>query len=268
MDNKIRVMSYNIRYPAPKDTGTRAWDHRCPLVLEIIKKYAPDILGLQEAFFSQLNDLQPHLPEYTIVAKGRDDGQKQGETTAILYRTDRFKLVKENVFWFSRSPEKPSRGFGATIRRICTHIELMDQSTNNTLIVANSHIDHRSFRARRKSAEMLVERFGNQSKPVILLGDFNCSPRSRPYKILTKRGKFTHTYKTHIEADRISKLTFNAYDPEKQFWFGQNYRAHIDWILINDSLKSLDACIITDLVQNTLPSDHYPVFADLKYNLA
>ena len=47
--SELRVMSFNIRLGVAND-GENRWDLRKDLVVETIRKYNPDLLGLQEVF--------------------------------------------------------------------------------------------------------------------------------------------------------------------------------------------------------------------------
>ena len=79
----VTVMTYNIRLDTPKDS-VNAWPHRAARVASLIRKYNPDILGVQEALHHQLHELIRTLPEYSFVGVGRDDGKELGEYSAIL----------------------------------------------------------------------------------------------------------------------------------------------------------------------------------------
>ena len=44
----MQVMSFNVRYINPWDTGKRSWEHRRDLVIETIRRQKADIIGFQE----------------------------------------------------------------------------------------------------------------------------------------------------------------------------------------------------------------------------
>ena len=62
--NSFRVMSFNLRLPNQGD-GINYWDHRRPLVASTIRYHEPDIIGVQEAFRRQLDEMMTDMPEYT-----------------------------------------------------------------------------------------------------------------------------------------------------------------------------------------------------------
>ena len=67
-------MTYNIRYDTPQDSVNQ-WPKRAHKVYALIKKYDPDLIGLQEVLHHQLMDLVQNLPAYTYIGVGRDDGK-------------------------------------------------------------------------------------------------------------------------------------------------------------------------------------------------
>ena len=96
----IKVMTYNIRYDTPQDSVNQ-WPKRAHKVYALIKKYDPDLIGLQECLHHQLMDLLQNLPAYTYIGVGRDDGKTKGEYSAILYKKDRFNTLNQNTFWLN-----------------------------------------------------------------------------------------------------------------------------------------------------------------------
>src|SRR5215213_5557776 len=80
----LKVMTYNIRYDNPAD-GVNEWSKRKEKVFTLLKKYDPDIFGVQEALYHQLEAINKSLPGYSYVGGGRNDGKKSGEYSAIFF---------------------------------------------------------------------------------------------------------------------------------------------------------------------------------------
>src|SRR5687768_7487808 len=113
----IKVMTYNIRYDTPNDSVNQ-WPKRTHKVYALIKKYDPDLIGLQEVLHHQLTDLLENLPAYTYIGVGRDDGKTKGEYSCILYKKDAFETVQQNTFWLSDTPDLAgSQNWDAGINR-------------------------------------------------------------------------------------------------------------------------------------------------------
>lgn len=72
---ELDVMSFNIRNGRAKD-GENQWNKRKDLVCDLIRKLAPDVVGIQEAYHFQLQHLLAELKEYATVGTARDGGTK------------------------------------------------------------------------------------------------------------------------------------------------------------------------------------------------
>src|SRR5688572_11308921 len=61
--NALRVMTFNIRYNEPRD-GVNAWTNRKTKVSDVIRFHKADLIGVQEAQYNQLQDLEKLLPDF------------------------------------------------------------------------------------------------------------------------------------------------------------------------------------------------------------
>ena len=68
-DPTIRVRTFNIRYSTAPD-GDDSWNNRKELLLDVIRKFNPDLLGTQEVLASQADFLSGQLEGYTLVGVG------------------------------------------------------------------------------------------------------------------------------------------------------------------------------------------------------
>ena len=121
-----------------------------------------------------------------------------GRTTAktrehsAIYRKDRFNVLDQGDFWFSETPEVPSKGWDATCcNRICSWAKLRDNETEAVFYVFNAHYDHQGKVARKNSSLMLLDRIEKiaEGYPVFVTGDFNAVPEDEPIQTLYLSGK-------------------------------------------------------------------------------
>lgn len=105
-------------------------------IASMIRFHHADIVGLQEALLRQLNDLTELLSGYSWIGVGRDDGKSKGEFSAILFRNDRFKVLRNSTFWLSDTPEFPSMGWDAAYPRVVTWAELKDKGTGKEFFIS------------------------------------------------------------------------------------------------------------------------------------
>ncbi len=257
---EITVMSYNIRLNVASD-GPNAWPNRKDWVNHLLRFYEADIFGVQEALHQQMLDLS-RMSEFAYSGKGRDDGQTAGEYSAIFYKTARFTKLDEGTFWLSDTPEQPSYGWGAQIRRVCSWVKLKDRHTKKTFFVFNTHFDHQSVPARENSAKLITQRVQSiaGNTPVILTGDLNTGPSTPPVQTLLQ--SFTDTRKASV---------LPAYGIEDTFT-GFNYQDkqngdRIDYILFKGNFTVLKQGTLTDFnAEQRFPSDHFPVLAKMRLN--
>ncbi|HMG92921.1 MAG TPA: endonuclease/exonuclease/phosphatase family protein, partial [Chryseolinea sp.] len=183
---QVKVMTYNIRLDTPVDSINQ-WPKRTQKVVDLIRKYDPDILGVQEAIHHQLMDLVKNLPQYDYVGVGRDDGKTKGEYSAILYKKEKFSVLQQGTFWLSETPDVPgSKSWDAAITRVASWAKLRDKKTGKDFLSINTHFDHIGKEARRNSAALLKKKTNELGKdlPVIITGDFNCMRSDPPYSTI------------------------------------------------------------------------------------
>ena len=185
--NSLRVMTFNIRYNEPRD-GVNAWTNRKTKVADVIRFHKADLVGVQEAQYNQLQDLEKLLPDFAWCGVGRTDGKLEGEFSAILYRKSRFKLLQTETFWLSETPEKAgSKGWDANYPRIVTWAKFLDKKTKKTFFHFNTHFDNIGEKARTESAKFLLAQTEKISGkfPFVVTGDFNAKESTNVYQILT-----------------------------------------------------------------------------------
>ncbi|MFP5212918.1 MAG: endonuclease/exonuclease/phosphatase family protein, partial [Acidobacteriota bacterium] len=85
------IMTFNLRFENERD-GPNSWALRRDLVVDLVRRYKPAILGTQEGKPGQLRYLEEHLPEYAMHAPGRywDDSSQY---PTIFYRRDAFNVL-------------------------------------------------------------------------------------------------------------------------------------------------------------------------------
>ena len=261
--SSFQVMTYNIRFDTNQD-GPNQWHHRKDRVLNLIHKYTPDLLGVQEALPQQMADLRAGLVDYGCYGVGRNDGKDSGEFSAVFFRHNTFEPCDKGTFWLSETPDTPgSKGWDACLPRICSWIKLRDRVMNKEVYYFNTHFDHRGATARRESARLIlnrIEQMTGSSIPAILTGDFNTNPQSDAYRTMVTNSPF-------LDAKRSTQ---SAHTGPEGTWSTFNVRSpigdRIDYIFVTSShFQVLNHAHLTDSYNNAYPSDHLPVLAKLVY---
>ena len=256
----LTVVSYNIRLDVASDSLNR-WDNRKDFLIGQLNFHEPQVFGIQEGLLHQLEEIKKGMPGYSYLGKGREDGLKNGEFSAIFYNTDKLELLEENTFWLSETPELPSKGWDAAIKRVCTYGLFKDKNSSQNFWVFNTHFDHIGEEARKESVFLIMERIrklNKQDLPVILTGDLNLEPDHPSILLLSSAMQDSHL----LAGDKAfgPQGTFNG------FKFSEPITRRIDYIFISKTgFKLLKYAILSDSKDLRYPSDHFPVLVKLSF---
>ncbi len=258
MTKKIRLMTFNIRFENDQD-GQNSWFYRRDLVVKLIRRYLPDIFGIQEGRWNQLLYLQDHLP-YKFNAIGRTvDSTCQYPT--LFIREDCFRIIEGGEFWLSKTPDvHRSKDWDSAFPRMISYVKTGFIGTPESFWVAVTHLDNKGIQARYEQAKIIVswikERKGD---PVILMGDFNAGPTSHIHDLLT--GSETGLFDTW----QVAGMKEDADSFTHHGFTGVPHDSRIDWILVTPHFKVVQVEIIRDDFHGHYPSDHFPCMVDLLF---
>lgn len=260
--DSVKIMTLNLRYDNPRDS-LNAWPNRASIVKDLIYESEPDIIGMQEVVYHQYTHLDSVLTGYSSVGVGRSDGAREGEMNPVFYRKDRFDKIRTITFWLSETPEIPgSKGWGASLPRIVTWLELADKKNHKHFFFFNTHFAHDSDSARIMSAGILLNAVDSITSgfPFIITGDFNMLPSSTGYNILTGRHGsdqlIRDSYVISIKKPEGPVYTFNGFSDKEG-------TGRIDYIFVRDSLKVVKHNTLIKKSHGIFVSDHWPVVADI-----
>jgi len=258
---KLQLMTYNVRYDNPND-GENSWPNRKEYWASQLTFYEPDIFGIQEALPNQVTDIATLLPKYNYVGTARD-GAGKGESSNIFFKKERFKVVEENTFWLSETPDKISKGWDAALNRVCTYVLLKDDKTKQTFWVFNTHLDHMGELARTNSILLILSKIkslNTKNYPVFLMGDFNSEPKEE--RIINLKKEMNDSREISKEKPFGPSGTFNG------FKHNEAVTALIDYIFLSkdNPFKVTKYAVLSDSKELKYPSDHLPVYIELKFN--
>lgn len=257
----LRLMTYNLRVAAPRDDEP-SWAERRDAVASVIRFHNPDVVGVQEALPSMIDDLDTRLPEYDWVGTGRDAGGD--EHCALFFHPGQIRPFVYDTFWLSETPGEPgSQNWDAAYPRVVTWAQLTGPDGSPLLHVFNTHFDHQSARARRESARLLRTRVDAiaGSTPVAVVGDLNTTPDTPAYRLLTEAAGDAPPLR-----DALSDAILPHHGPVSTFnGFGGAVQpdGRIDYIFVRGPLQVKRHGTLTDRWGGHFPSDHCPVLAEL-----
>lgn len=257
-EQRLTVMTFNVRLDVPSDSANN-WLYRKDNVCKMIAYYQPDLLGMQEVFHNQMEDLKRGLPQYTALGVGRDDGKQGGEYSPIFFNVDRFTLMEYGNFSLSEHPDTIGiKGWDASYNRIATWALLQEKSNGREFVYINTHLDNDGKIARKKGAQLILKKIAEIAlgMPAIITGDFNCEAGEEPLLALEKGGM--QNASTAAVAVYGSPWSFHDF-----YRLPLAERILIDYVFASSGTKVDRYRVIQDKPDDGFLSDHCPVLVDL-----
>lgn len=275
----ITLMSSNIRFASARnkndnpDTGDRDWTNRRSAYYTMLNTIEPDIVGLQEAEQEQVVDIKNNCSGYSHVGYGRKSGKditssfssfeqllgkKHGESTTILYRTDKFAKHSDGWFCHSNTPDVADSYFPGTEDeqpRISTWVILTHKDTGRKFFYLNTHtcLYDEPMQKEIKLIRDKVAELNTENLPVILSGDWNLVEDDSWMKPITDN---------YLSARKTAPVTDDCYT--YHWWESTSDKKQIDHIYYL-GLECFEFHTVNQKWDNLYISDHYPVYA--KFNL-
>ena len=255
----LRVMTFNVRYGTAPD-GNNSWSKRKDTVVNCVKQYDPDIMGMQECLAMQADYIVQNLPGYRWIGIGRDQNGK-GEMTAVFYKAEVLVPIETLNFWLSETPDQPgSMSWDTACTRMATRIKFHHPKTGRFFVYANTHMDHKSELARQNGIGVIAAHLDPYAGdlPTILTGDFNSNAgKSKAYETAMEKGfKDSWVEAPEKKGPTITISDFKAPKPDAD--------ARIDWILYRGNVQALACETVTYNEDGRYPTDHFPVFGVLR----
>lgn len=278
----LRVMTFNVFSPGEPEReedrvpGERehAWEARAGLNVRTIRRYRPHLIGFQEVDREKLETYRRALDEYGF-AEPADDAEPG---PIIFWRRDQCEPVAAGRFWLSGTPDEPSADWGVEEPLPVEWVRLRlasELGAGAELLHLNTQFEDGPWgeRSRVESSRLLARRtaalqgHASDRPPVVLTGDFNCNPWSRPYRLLLAAG-FVDAHRAAGHGDSAASSTFHGLRGADYFaleWGGEVFW-RVDWILTRDGaqpVRTTSCTIVRDAEPPVYPSDHWPVVAEL-----
>lgn len=253
-DNTVTqsVMTFNVRCISFDDKGEFSWRNRASLICDLLQENTPSIICMQENQKRQYTFFKNFLSGYDSVATYRDSSA-YSECLPIFYRADMYELVDTQTFWLSDTPEKMSNTWGAEHFRICTFVILKNKRTDKKFVVGNAHLDYKNQGIRIKSIRLIYDRLSVLNLPTVIMGDFNCTPKSKAAALAKKY--FVDAGQGFKDEKKGTFNDFKNEHPDKK----------LDYILQTPGSFTVNKYKVIDKKYNNhFASDHFPVYAEIE----
>jgi endonuclease/exonuclease/phosphatase family metal-dependent hydrolase len=260
----LRLMTYNVRYfNSPLSSKEDKWMESQIEILEYIKYQSPDLLFGQE--FSGKGRASSNRADEILKSFGLSHQHRGGKSSLAIY--SKFPLEKTGVIYFEGSANGAIHADvqlpGRKVRVYSVHLqstrlgndanEVLKKDNLKTLNKKETQEKYyrieeklsNAFQMRAAQAAILSEHIAASPYPVIVCGDFNDTPLSFSYRLMSKGLKDSFT--------------------EKGWGLGTTYAGalpalRIDYILVDKKIK-----IHTHKRQSTAISDHYALTSDVSF---
>lgn len=246
------VMTLNLRFGLAQD-GPQAWPYRRPALGRFVETHTCDFMTFQEANDFQIDFLATCLPHHDRIGR-RDPAPGFWQNNVIFFRAPWELTCWEHVF-LSPTPDIPSRFPDSRWPRQCTLARFTDG--RRQLVCATTHLDFAES-VQVASAGIILTRTHHMAAdhPVLLTGDFNCTPASACHAAFTR----VDDRPGQPPAGFCNALAPGFPGTFHGFKGGPGSRC-IDWILYRGSVALERAEVIPFAPDPVYPSDHYPVTA-------
>ena len=247
----MKIVTFNIRCDFGQDGGNN-FCFRKPLILEKLRREAPDIICFQEVLPHVAVWLMEALTDYYVIGCGRSETLEDEQTT-IAYRKSGINLMWMETHWLSETPFVPATRYPdqSICPRTYTEAVFEEYATKRVFRVVNTHLDHEGPEARRRGLLQIMDRLEKveffPGVPVVITGDMNAEPDS-PEMAVMKGTPYVNV------AEGLG-ATYHGY--------GQaNPPVFIDYIYVKGFVcESREKW--TEEKDGVFLSDHYPVCAVL-----
>ena len=270
---RVRIVSYNILFNLYDNNLKEPykWPQRTPRVIKVIQEMQPDLLGVQELYPDQRDDLLKDLSEtYTFFSKPASDGELNG----IFYNKHRFKVLDSHVWYLSdKGPEVPSAS-----ALILLHLQ--DNITEAPLAIFNTHLSFSKVEkrvAQAKKIHGIISQFHKTHPDVALIftGDLNTFPNLPDKKSLPfYDGDYTQSLiKKDLFDDAKDRSILGHIGPLGTFTNKEGCNApfhgtgtpgvYLDHIYVSPNITVLLHAVNPATEGGLWPSDHMPLIADI-----
>lgn len=253
---EFNMASYNIRCDVKPDVESgNAWDLRKKPLAELIINHDFDMVGVQEPYGNQIDDMDELLPDYGYVSAP----YATKSFLAIFYKEKLFEVLDTGMFWLSETPDVKSMGWDADEYRIVHWAKFKHKDSKKEFYCFNSHFYWKKVTARQNSGPLTAQKIKEIAGdyPAILVGDLNSTPETS--QIQSLKALLNDAFDVS-ESPRKGPENTNLGGGVFQ---GEPYN-RIDYILVSKDIKVVDYITYEDKYGNEqYPSDHLPISSNI-----
>ncbi len=264
----MRIVSLNLRYAHNADMNNQGI--REPRIVQFVKDFAPDVMGVQECEKFWRDRLVSTIGELGYIpaqeeAFGADDAY--AFKNFIWYNSKKNDLVESGRIWLSETPDAPSRGFGSRFYISAGYAVVKSKESGECIAYINTHLDVEKLERRMNEIGVIkskIKELESAGYAVFITGDFNDDQDSDVYRAMAEQlldARFTAKVSTE-------KNTYNFCNSENLIVPDEKYR-RLDYCFYNGdkSKAEIERFDVVDRWAGGYMSDHNAVIIDAKIQL-
>ena len=252
----VKVMSFNLRSADSNDPGVNNWTARRPAVKAMLAAQSPLVMGTQECDPIQRKNIIEDDPRYAAI--GVDlNGPGDCEECAVFYLKDSIEVLTHATFYLSNTPDVPSRLNGTSNYRVCTWGKMKMKKGGQEFYFFNTHLEYSAAQLRQPEMDIIlgkIKEIVTEEAPMVLLGDFNCDEDDAIYNGIKNYGFQSCRTKALVGDSHKTHNGFGGYAQTLDHAFYKGFAGVNKFV--TDRYKYAGITYI---------SDHYPIWASLKF---
>ena len=248
----LKVMTLNVAHGRKDGThqllqSTATIRAHLDDIARVLSRVSPDVAALQEAdgpsFWSGNFDHVAYLAEessFGYFVRGEHvSGMKLSYGTALV---SGLPLENARSVTFAPSPPTPAKGF-----LVATVEWPLPSGQSSRVDIVAVHLDFSRQSARDSQVDEIVRALSPRRRPLIIMGDFNCSWTGEEPTLRTL-------------AEKLGLRAFRPEQPSAQLVTFPARQRRLDWILISSELEFVSCEVLPDVL-----SDHRAVVSEITF---
>ncbi|MDO5319572.1 MAG: endonuclease/exonuclease/phosphatase family protein [bacterium] len=280
----FNLATFNVRFSTGADKGELNWVRRVPRMAAVVRRHGFDVFGIQEGSSNIVAALLRELPDFAHAGKVTS---LTAEGVGVFYRRSRFRVVEEDFFWLSDTPDvpgsrprNPAWRKAAKWNRNATALLLEDKTSGRRFRYVNTHLNHKGPRE-IKCFELdvifrrVIDAARQRGECVVLTGDMNARfpDADTPEALRALSAENIVQLAPTNPIARVMKTLKDSYlvsetPPQGPFRTLTSWKdepiSRIDYVFVSPEMKVRRYAVLDDRIDGQLPSDHYPVMTTLE----
>ncbi|CAG9327760.1 unnamed protein product [Blepharisma stoltei] len=262
----LKISSFNIL------NTHRFYEQRIPLIKRAIQEMNCDVIGVQEINYEGNKEVYI-TPDYDFKFSPLAESMGPWNVNEIpeAYRWLEGFRIDGNAFLVKPKIKVLAEGFHQYLDNLRNAQRMKIRVKDQEIWIVNTHLDWQSDESRVKEIEELLDWIKPMMDfPIVITGDFNATPDSEVYRLLSEKFQSALYSMNGKEPDKTYPSELLDHEEIMRTWhyelLGPKVPRVYDYIWFRN-IKLKDAKVINSIKEGLFcPSDHYPLVAEFELN--